>query len=153
MCRILYNKSNRKDIWGALNMVPLREETILKLLQGKMRDIEIDPQKDILTFEEPGKYDFYIASVIAHPQKRQHFPMLINSVFDFWCTQAPTRTIGKLYGRVITEDGEIMAKKLFFSPLWSISESAYMLDVNRPNPSRLVQSFQHCMQSRTEEAN
>lgn len=150
MCRILYNKSNRKDIWGALNIVPLKEETIFKLLREEIQDIDLDPQKDILTFDEPGEYNFYVASVIVHPQKRQHFPLLINSVFDFWCAQAPTKTIGKLYGRVITEDGEMMAKKLFFSPLWNISESAYMLDVKRPNPSRFVQSFQHCIQSRTE---
>ena len=129
-------------------MVPLEEETIFKLLRGEIRDIDLDPQKDILTFEKPGKYDFYVASVIAHPQKRQHFPLLINSLFDFWCTQAPTRTIGKLYGRVITEDGEMMAKKLFFSPLWNISDTAYVLDINRPNPSRFVQSFQHCLKTK-----
>jgi hypothetical protein len=73
--------------------------------------------------------------------------MLINSLFDFWCEQAPERTIEKIYGRVVTEDGEMMAKKLFFSPLWNISESAYVLDVNRPNPSRIIQGFQHCIKS------
>jgi len=148
MCRILYNKSNRKDVWGALNMVPLEEETIFKLLREEIRDIDLDPQTDILTFEKPGKYNFYIASVIVDPQKRQHFPLLVNSLFDFWCAEAPTRTIGKLYGRVITADGEMMAKKLFFSPLWNISENAYVLDVNRPNPSRLVQGFQHCLKTK-----
>lgn len=149
MCRILYNKSDRKDIWGALNMVPLEEETIFKLLKGEIRDIDLDPQTDIFTFEKPGQYNFYVASVIAHPKRRQHFPLLINSVFDFWCAQAPARTIGKLYGRVVTEDGEMMAKKLFFSPIWHISDSAYVLDVNRPNPSRFIQAFQHCLKTKS----
>jgi hypothetical protein len=78
--------------------------------------------------------------------------MLINSVFDFWCDQAPERTMGKIYGRVVADDGEMMAKKLFFSPLWHISDSAYVLDMNRPNPSRLVQSFQYGVKSKFEGA-
>ncbi len=151
MCRVLYNKEDRRDIWGAINMVPMEEATIFKLLKGEIRDIDLDPQRDIRTFEEPGIYNFYVASVIVHQQRKQHFLLLINSLFDFWCKQAPDRTIGKIYGRVISEDGEMMAKKLFFSPLWDISESAYMLDMRRPNPSRIVQSFQYCVKSKYQE--
>ncbi len=76
----------------------------------------------------------------------------IDSLFAFWCEQAPERNIGKIYGLVLSDAGEMMAKKLFFSPLWHISDSAYMLDISRPNPSRIVQSFQHCIKSRNEEA-
>ncbi len=126
-------------------MLPLEEETIFKLLRGEMKDIELNPQKDILTFDEPGIYNFYVASVIMQEDKKDHFILLINSLFDFWCEQAPERKIGKIYGRVVSENGEMMAKKLFFSPLWDISDSAYVLDINRPNPSRIVQGFQHCV--------
>ena len=151
ICRVLYNKSDRRDFWGAINMLPLEEETIYKLLRGEVRDIDLDPQKDILTYDQPGTYNFYVASVIVHPEKRQHFLLLMNSLFDFWCEQAPERKLGKLYGRVVSQGGELMAKKLFFSPMPFISESAYMLDVSRPNPSRIVQSFQHCVEERTTE--
>jgi len=151
ICRVLYNKADRRDFWGAINMLPLEEETIYELLRGEKRDIDLDPQKDILTFEEPRAYNFYVASIIMHPHKKQHFPLLINSLFDFWCEQGPERRIGKIYGRVVSEDGELMAKKLFFSPMPHISDSAYMLDVSRPNPSRIVQSFQYCAKSREEE--
>jgi len=44
-----------------------------------------------------------------------------------------------------------MVKKLFFSPLWDISDTAYMLDMNRPNPSRVVQTFQYCVKSQIED--
>lgn len=152
ICRVLYNKEDRRDFWGALNMFPLKEETIFKLLRGEIRDIDLDPQKDILTFEEPGTYDFYVASVIVRPDKKNHFLTLVNGVFDFWCEQAPERRLSKIYGRVVSGDGEMMAKKLFFSPLWHISDSAYVLDMNRPNPSRLVQSFQYAVNSKIEEA-
>jgi len=150
ICRVLFNKADRRDFWGAINMLPLEEETIFKLLKGEMRDIDLDPQKDILTFEKPGTYNFYVASVIIAPEHRQHFPKLLNSLFDYWCEQAPERTIGRIYGRVVSEDGELLAKKLFFSPLWNISETAYMLDMRRPNPSKIVQSFQYCIQSKSE---
>lgn len=150
ICRVLFNKADRRDFWGAINMLPLEEETIFKLLKGEMRDIDLDPQKDILTFEKPGTYNFYVASVIIAPKHRQHFPKLLNSLFDYWCEQAPERTIGRIYGRVVSEDGELLAKKLFFSPLWHISETAYMLDMRRPNPSKIVQSFQYCIQSKSE---
>ena len=153
MCRVLYNKSNRNDLWGAMNMVPMQESTIFKLLKGEIRDIELNPQTDILTFDNPGVYNFYVASVIIDKEKRQHFPVLINSVFDFWVEQAPERTIGKIYGKVITEAGELMAKKLFFSPMWEISDNAYVLDMNRPNPSRLIQTLQYCIKQKREEQN
>ena len=145
ICRILYNKADRKEFWGTINMLPLKEETIFKLLREEIRDIDLNAQEDIFTFEKPGVYNFYIASIIMDKKRKQHFPLLINSLFDFWCKQAPERTIGKIYGRVVTEDGEMMAKRLFFSPLWEISDTAYVLDVNRPNPSRFIQSFQHCL--------
>jgi hypothetical protein len=151
ICRVLYNKADRKDFWGAINMLPLEEETIFKLLRGEIRDIDLDAQKDILTFEKPREYDFYVASVIVQPQRRQHFPMLINSLFDFWCEQAPERTIRRIYGRIVAPDGELMAKRLFFSPLWNISDTAYMLDLKRPNPSRFVQALQYCIQSKSKE--
>ena len=148
VCRVLFNKEDRRDFWGAINMLPLEEETIFKLLKGEMRDIDLNPQKDILTFEKPGTYNFYVASVIMDPERRQHFPLLVRSLLDFWCEQAPDRKIGKIYGRVVSEDGEMMAKKLFFSPVWSISDTAYALDIDRPNPSRIVQSFQNCLMSK-----
>ena len=148
VCRVLFNKTDRRDFWGAINMLPLKDETIFKLLKGEMRDIDLDPQKDILTFERPGTYNFYVASVIVDPEKKQYFSLLLNSLLDFWCQQAPERKIGKIYGRVVTDDGELMAKKLFFSPIWSISETAYVLDVSRPNPSRIVRGFQQCVLSK-----
>lgn len=151
ICRVLYNKANRRDFWGTINMLPLEEETIFKLLKNEIKDIDLDPQKDILTFDKPGVYNFYVASVIVAPDKKQHFPMLINSLFDFWLEQSPDRTIGKIYGRLVSDGGEMMAKKLFFSPRWDISETAYMLDMKRPNPSKFIQSYQYALQQKGEE--
>jgi hypothetical protein len=152
ICRVLFNKADRRDFWGAINMLPLQEETIYKLLKGEVRDIDLDPQKDILTFNKPGTYNFYVASVIVASEKKQHFPTLINGLFGYWVQQAPERTIGRIYGRIVSEGGELMAKKLFFSPRWDISDSAFMLDMSRPNPSRLIQGFQFAIKQKCEDA-
>src|SRR5258707_7218108 len=148
ICRVLFNKTDRRDFWGAINMLPLREETIYKLLKGEIQDVDLDPQKDILTFDSPGKYNFYVASVIITPEKKQHFPTLINGLFDFWAEQAPNKTISNIYGRIVSGGGELMAKKLVFSPRWDISDTAFMLDMNRPNPSRLIQSLQYAIKQK-----
>jgi hypothetical protein len=58
ICRGLYNKADRRDFWGAINMLPLKDETIFKLLRGEIKDTDLDPQKDILPFDEPGVYNF-----------------------------------------------------------------------------------------------
>lgn len=150
ICRVLYNKADRRDFWGAINMLPLKEETIYRLLKGEIRDIDLDPQKDVLTFDAPGEYDFYVASVIVAPEKKQHFPTLINGLFDYWVEQAPKRTIRRIYGRVVSEGGELMTKKLFFSPRWDIADTAFMLDMARPNPSRLIQAFQYAVKQKSE---
>ena len=152
VCRVLYNESDRRDFWGAINMLPLKEETIYKLLKKEIRDIDLNPEKDILTFDQPGVFDFYVASVIVRRDRKYAFGQLLNSVFTFWCERAPEQRIGKIYGRVVSEDGEMMARKLFFSPLWNISDEAFVLDLSRPNPSKIVQSFQYCVKSCTEEA-
>ncbi len=149
--RLLFRKNERRDLWGVMNMLPLEEETILKLLRGEMREAELDPQKDILTFDRPGTYNLYVPSVVLRSHKWQHFVVLINSVFDHWCAQAPERMIGKIYAHVYNRSGELLAKKLFFSPLWHLSDTAYMLDLARPNPSRLIQGFQQCLEHRQEE--
>lgn len=94
-------------------MVGVRESRSFRMVispfssnSGEIRDIDLDPQKDILTFEEPGTYNFYVASVIVRPDRKNHFLALVNGVFDFWCEQAPERMLGKIYGRVVS----VMAK-------------------------------------------
>lgn len=150
LCRILYNHTDRREIWGGINILPLEEETILKLLHQEILDSDLTPL-DILTYEHPGMYTLYVTSVIIRPEKRAHFKLLLDSIFDFWCEQAPDRQIARIYARATTESGEMMVKKLFFSPLLHISDEAFMLDVRRPNPSRIVQNFQNCIRQHTQE--
>ena len=148
--RLLFKKGDRRDLWGAICILPLEEETILKLLRREMQEVDLNPQKDILTFDKSGVYNFYVLSAVLRPHKLQHFSILLSSVLDYWCELAPERTIGKIYTRVVTRQGEMLAKKFFFSPLWHISDTTYMLDIHRPNPSRVIQRFQQCIENKGE---
>lgn len=136
--RLLFKKDERRDLWGGVNVLPLEEETIFQLLRGERQEADLDPQQDILTFDREGVYNFYVISVVLRSQKWQDFVVLISSIFDYWYALAPERTIGKIYARILTRQGEMLTKRLFFSPLWNISDTTYMLDMARPNPSRLI---------------
>lgn len=150
--RILFKKEDRRDLWGGISINPLREETIFRILKEEIRDTEIDMETDLLTYDKPGIYNIYVGSVIIRPERIMHLKTLLDSIFDFWCSMAPERKIGKIYGRAVTTDGEKLIKHLFFSPLYGISENAWMLDMRRPNPSRLVQTFQECVQEKEQES-
>ena len=144
MCRILFDRDHREDIWGAITVMPLREETIFRLLRGELeeRDITVD---DILTFEDNGIYDGYVPSAVISPKHRESFKMLLDSVLDYWCQQYPRVQFRRLYAFASSREGEDMIRKLFFAPRYDLGENAYELNLHRRNPSPLVKKFQRCM--------
>lgn len=144
--RILYNASDRKDLWGAIILLPMPEESILKILRQEMRDVDLKPEQDLLLYDRLGTYHLYAASAIIRTDKRQHFPLLLSGWFDFFGEQAPQGIhIGKIYARILSDSGMMMVKKLFFSPRRDIAENAWELDLSEANPSRIVQGFQLCV--------
>jgi hypothetical protein len=150
--RILFHAEDRKDLWGAIILLPMPEATIMKTLRQDMHDVDLKPEQDLLLYDRPGSYDIYAASAIMREDKRQHFPLLLSAWFDFWSWQA-TRglRIAKVYARILSASGEMMVKKLFFSPRYDINGNTWELDVSRPNPSRIVQSFQCCIKTSEED--
>ena len=144
MCRILFNRDNREDIWGAITIMPLKEETIFKLLRGELaeRDITVE---DILTFEDGNIYDGYIASAVMSLRHSESFRTLLDSIFDFWCKQYPRIQFRRLYAFASSPEGEDMIRKLFFAPRYDLGENAFELDLHRRNPSRFVKQFQRCI--------
>jgi hypothetical protein len=163
MCRILFNAVDRRDVWGVVSVMPLRQETIFRLLRHEMQAHDITPE-DILTYpltnaegrvgaDPPGdvagkrEYFCYIASLAIRPERRRHLRQLLQSLFDFWCAVYPTIKITRLYAVASTEAGMAVVSHLFFSPLYDFGEDAFELRPFRPNnPSRLVQTFQSCVE-------
>lgn len=146
-CLVLFNSQDRREVWGGITIMPMEEETILKLLRGDIeeRDITAD---DILAYEPGKQYYGYIASAVVKPEHRASFVKLIWTVFDFWCDNYPDIQIKKLYAYAISDHGYDLIKKLFFSPRYDIGENAYELEPFRRNPSRLLQAFQQCIQEK-----
>lgn len=144
MCRILFDKNNRENIWGAITIMPMREETIFKILRDELREKDIKPD-DILVYEKPGKYDGYISSATARPEHSQHFRKLLESIFDFWCEQYPHIQLTRLYAFAASEKGLDLIHHLFFSPRYDLGENAFEIDPYRRNPSKLIKSFQRCL--------
>jgi hypothetical protein len=67
---------------------------------------------------------------------------LLKSYFDWWVEQAPEKIIGKVWTRVISEEGEMLAIRLQMSPIDSLPGRVYRLDLSRPSHHRLIRDFQ-----------
>jgi hypothetical protein len=52
------------------------------------------------------------------------------------------------YVRGETEHGDMLARKLYFSPLYHISDTAYVLDLRKPGISKIVRNFQEYLKQK-----
>jgi hypothetical protein len=149
-CMILYNRENRRDIWGLLSIIPMEEEIIFKLLRGEMEEKEIRAEH-VLTYEPGHSYSCYVAAASLRPERKKYFGLLLHRVMDYWCEQYPDIQIKKLYAFALDEDegdGWRLIKKLYFAPRYDISENAWELRLDRKNPSPILQRFQQCLEER-----
>jgi hypothetical protein len=154
-CRILFNKHSRKDVWGALTVIPMREEIIFRLLAGEMKEAEITPEQ-VLPYEPGHQYTCYVASVAMRPEHRQHFGRLLHSFLDFWYEQYPGVQITRLYGFALggeDSDGVRLIRKLYFAPRYDIGdgENIYELRLDHYNPSPIIQQFQQSLREKLAE--
>ena len=147
MCRVIYNAEDRKDIWGYVTMIPMEEETIVKLLRREMheRDIRTD---HILTYEEGKSYTVYVNAIVMKPEHQTAIRTLINSVLHYWCEHYPKIRITKLYAYAESDEGWNLIKHLFFAPRYDIGKKAFELDPLQMNPSKLIKAFQDCLKER-----
>lgn len=150
MCRILFDRNNRDDIWGAITIMPMHEEIIFKILRDELREKDIRPD-DILTYEEGEKYYGYIPSAMIKQEHSQHFRKLLESIFDFWCEKYPHIQLIKLYAFASSDQGLDLMHHLFFSPRYDLGENAFELDPYRRNPSKLIKRFQKCIEQKKAE--
>jgi len=150
-CRILFNKDNRKDIWGALTIIPMEEETIFRILKGDLEEKDIVPDH-ILTYELGKVYDGYVASFAIRPERKYYLRLLVQSTFDYWCDHYPDIQLRRLYAYALDgegSDGIRLIRKLFFSPIYERKGielgNAWELRLDRYNPSHLIEQFHNCI--------
>ncbi len=143
-CRIMFDANNRKDVWGALTIMPMDEATILRILKGEMSEKDITAN-DIYMYEPGHSYVGYVASTIIRPEHRNDFRQLLQGIINFWCENYPSIQVTKLYAYAFSDEGMQLIKHLFFSPRYDLDEHAYELDLTKPSPSRIVRAYQECV--------
>lgn len=147
MCRILFNKNDRKDIWGAITLMPMKEEVIFRILRDEIQEKQITAE-NILTYNAEGKYCAYLPSAMIKSEHQRHFRKLIESVLQFWCDQYPRIQVTPIYAFAASDQGWDLMKHLFFSPRYDLGQRAFELDPYRRNPSRLIIKFQQCLKQK-----
>jgi len=147
MARILFNANDRHEIWGGITIIPMKEETIFKLLRDEISEHQIKAD-DILVYEKGHIYYGYIASATVKEEHSLHFRGLMKSFIDFWCNSYPEIQIKKLYAYAGSEKGWDLIKRLFFSPRYDLGNNAFELNPLVRNPSKYLEQFQKCLTSK-----
>ncbi len=148
-CRILFNQDNRKEIWGALSVIPMEEKIIYSILKGDLKEQDITADH-VLEYQSGKEYSCYIASAAIRPEHQPSFALLLHSMMNFWCQQSEVK-INSLYAFALHEDqgaGLRLIRKLYFAPRYDLGENAWELRPNHYNPSPVIQKFQQCLQSK-----
>jgi hypothetical protein len=142
-----FESSNRENVLAYVSLVPLPEKVILSILKGEREELSISPN-EVETYERQGGYTLLAESAVVHPDYPEQLSNVLREVLNFWCEQYPDRYIKKIYAQAATEAGDMLIRKLYFSPLYNLSDETYVLDLRRPGVSKLVQRFQECLKEK-----
>lgn len=148
----VFDTLKRERILAYISLLPLPEATIIEVLTGKRREIDISTQ-EIETYDNKGEYTLLAESVVVDPAYPEMLNTLLRHLAEYWCTQYPDRLISKIYAQAESDQGDILIQKLFLAPLEHLAPNAYMLNMKRPGASRFIRSFQQCIQKKCEEKN
>ncbi len=143
-----FDAKDRRTCYAYIGLIPLPEPIILDILTHKKDEKEITPD-EILTYDQPGAYTLLANSAVVHPDYPELINKVIKAIADYWLEQYPERRIKRIYAQTISEDGRIMAKKLYLGPLYILRgqemiriEDAYVLDLDDIAASRIIREFQ-----------
>ncbi len=145
-----FESGNRDTVLAYISLVPLHEKVILSVLKGERKEISIHPD-EVESYERKGEYTLLAESIVIHPDHPEQLNKVLGAVLDYWCQQYPDRYIKKIYADATSEHGDILIRKLFFSPLYDVSDTAYVLDLRKPGISRVVKRFQECLEAKSRE--
>ncbi|GAC1358159.1 MAG: hypothetical protein NVS4B11_34450 [Ktedonobacteraceae bacterium] len=145
-----FESGNRDNVLAYISLVPLQEKVILSILKGEREELSIRPD-EVENYEREGGYTLLAESIVIHPEHSEQLNNILGAVLNYWCKQYPDRYIKKIYTDAASEHGDVLVRKLFFSPLYDISDTAYVLDLRKPGISKVVKRFQECLEARSRE--
>ena len=143
-----YEHGNRDDVLAYISLVPLQEKVILSILKGEREELSIRSD-EVESYERKGGYTLLAESIVIHPDHPEQLNKVLGAMLNYWCQQHPDRYIKKIYADATSEHGEVLVRKLFFSPLYDVSDTAYVLDLRKPGISRVVKRFQECLEAKS----
>ncbi len=145
-----FESGNRENVLAYISLVPLPEKIILSILKGERPELSISPD-EVETYNRKGGYTLLAESAVTHPDHPEQLNFVLREVLNFWIEQYPDRYIEKIYADAASDDGDILARKLYFSPLYDVSDTAYVLDLRKPGASKLVKRFQEEIKKKGEQ--
>jgi hypothetical protein len=145
-----FERSNRENVLAYVSLVPLPEHIILSILKGEREELSISPD-EIETYERKGGYTLLAESAVTHPDYPEQLNHIVREALNYWCEQYPDRYIEKIYAQAATDEGDFLARKLYFSPLYDVSDNAYVLDLRKPGIAKLVKRYQECLKNKEDQ--
>src|SRR5262249_21195743 len=140
----VFDHFDRGKCLAYIGMMPLPEQVILDIVQGKRDELNIRAE-EILTYDEPRDYTIIADSVVTHPDHPELVNRMLSFIMDFWYDQYPIRKMKRIYARAVSDSGQRMIKKLFLGPLYSLRDGdiqrikdAYVLDMDEEAASRII---------------
>ncbi len=145
-----YEASNRGNVLAYLSLIPLPEKIILSILKGEREETSINAD-EIETYERKGAYTLLAESAVTHPDHPEQLNHILREALRYWCDQYPDRYIEKIYAQAATDAGDVLIRRLYFSPLYDFSDNAYVLDLRKPGIAKPIKIFQECIQHKKRE--
>jgi hypothetical protein len=136
-----FERGNRENVLAYISLVPLPEPVILTILKEDRSELSISPT-EIEVYKRSGGYTLLAESVVTHSEHPEQLNHVIQSILEFWYEQYPDKYIEKIYAQTFSDEGDVLIRKLYFSPLYDLSDRAYVLDLKKKGASRLIQTFQ-----------
>jgi len=143
-----FDAKDRRIRYGYIGLIPLPESIILDILMGKKDEKDITPD-EILTYDEPGEYTLLANSAVIHPDYPELANRIIHEIMKYWVDQYPEKRIKRIYAQTVSDQGRLLAKKLYLGPLYVIEEKrlirvqdAYVLDLQEEAVSKVIRQFQ-----------
>ena len=147
---VSFTRDNRDNVLAYMSLVPLPEKVIFSILKGEREELSIQFD-EVESYDRKGGYTLLTESIVIHPDHLEQLNKLLGTLLNYWCEQYPDRYIEKIYADAASAHGDILVRKLFFSPLYDFSDTAYVLDLRKPGISRVVKRFQECLEAKSKE--
>jgi hypothetical protein len=146
---VSFERGNRENILAYMCLLPLPENTILSVLAENRSELSINPN-EVETYDRPGSYTLLAESVVTHPEHPEQLNNVLQGMLDFWYEIYPEKCLEKVYAQTVSDDGDRLVRKLYFSPLYNLSDKAYVLDMRKPGISRIIKTFQEWIKQKDE---